>query len=48
MDIIDSDSRAIGFSLRTGYYLCQCSLAAYGAPGDWTETLGLGRFAAAV
>ena len=42
MDIIDSDWRAIGFSLRTGYYLCQCSLAAYGEPGNWSESLGLG------
>ena len=30
MVIIDSDSRAVGFSLRTGYYLAHCSLAAYG------------------
>ncbi len=42
MVIIDSDSRAIGFSLRTGYYLAHCSLAAYGGAGDWPETLGLG------
>ncbi len=42
MVIIDSDSRAIGFSLRTGYYLAHCSLAAYGGEGDWPETLGLG------
>ena len=42
MDIIDSDSQAIGFSLRTGYYLCQCSFAAYEEPGDWVETLALG------
>jgi triacylglycerol lipase len=41
VDIIDSDSRAIGFSLRTGYFLCQCSLAAYGEPGNWEESLGL-------
>jgi len=40
--VIDSDSRATGFSLRTGYYLAQCSLAAYGGPGNWPETLGLG------
>jgi hypothetical protein len=42
VDIIDSDSQAIGFSLRTGYYLCQCSYAAYEEPGDWVEKLGLG------
>ena len=42
MDIIDSDSRAVGFSLRTGYYLAHCSLAAYGGPGDWPEILALG------
>ena len=42
MVIIDSDSRAVGFSLRTGYYLCHCSLAAYGGPGDWPEKLALG------
>ena len=42
MDIIDSDSHAIGFSLRTGYYLCQCSYAAYEQPGDWVESLALG------
>jgi triacylglycerol lipase len=42
VEIIDSDSRAIGFSLRTGYYLAHCSLAAYGGPGDWSRTLGLG------
>jgi hypothetical protein len=42
MVIIDSDSRAVGFSLRTGYYLAHCSLAAYGGAGDWPETLGLG------
>ncbi len=42
VEIIDSDSRAIGFSLRTSYYLCQCSLAAYGAPGDSAAMLGLG------
>ena len=51
MVIIDSDSRAVGFSLRTGYYLAHCSLAAYGGAGDWPETLGLGdssaRFSAA-
>ena len=41
MVIIDSDFRAVGFSLRTGYYLAQCSLAAYGGAGDWPETLGL-------
>jgi hypothetical protein len=41
VDIIDSDSRAVGFSLRTGYYLCQCSYAAYGGPGDWVERLAL-------
>jgi len=40
--IIDSDSRSVGFSMRTGYYLAHCSLAAYGGPGDWPETLGLG------
>ncbi len=42
MVIIDSDSRAVGFSLRTGYYLCQCSLAAYGGADDWAEKLALG------
>ena len=42
MVIIDSDSRAVGFSLRTGYYLCHCSLAAYGGAGNWPETLALG------
>ncbi len=42
MVIIDSDSRAVGFSLRTGYYLATCSLAAYGAAGDWPQTLALG------
>jgi triacylglycerol lipase len=40
--IIDSDSRAVGFSLRTGYYLAHCSLAAYGGTGNWPETLALG------
>jgi hypothetical protein len=42
VDIIDSDSQAIGFSLRTGYYLCQCSNAAYEEPGNWIEQLALG------
>ncbi len=42
MAIIDSDSRAVGFSMRTGYYLAHCSLAAYGGPGDWPQTLALG------
>ena len=42
MVIIDSDSRAIGFSLRTGYYLAHCSLAAYGGEGDWPGILTLG------
>ena len=42
MVIIDSDFRAVGFSLRTAYYLCHCSLAAYGGAGDWPETLALG------
>ena len=42
MVTIDSDSRAVGFSLRTGYYLCHCSLAAYGGAGNWPETLALG------
>ena len=42
MVIIDSDSRAVGFSLRNGYYLCQCSLAAYQGAGSGPETLGLG------
>ena len=42
MVTIDSDSRAVGFSLRTGYYLCQCSLAAYGGADDWAEKLALG------
>jgi len=28
--------------MSTGYYLAQCSLAAYGGPGNWAETLGLG------
>jgi len=42
VDIIDSDARAIGFSLRTGYYLCQCSLAAYGGDGNYAQSLGLG------
>ena len=42
VDIIDSDSCAIGFSLRTGYYLCQCSLAAYGGDDDWPVKLGFG------
>lgn len=42
MVIIDSDSRAVGFSLRTGYYLANCSLAAYGGAGDWPQTLALG------
>jgi hypothetical protein len=40
--VIDSDSRAIGFSLRTGYYLAHCSLAAYGGPGNWSEILDFG------
>jgi len=40
--IIDSDSRAVGFSLRTAYYLAHCSLAAYGGAGNWPETLVLG------
>jgi len=40
--IIDSDSRAIGFSMRTAYYLAHCSLAAYDGPGNWPETLALG------
>jgi len=40
--IIDSDARAVGFSLRTGYYLAHCSLAAYGGAGDWPEILALG------
>jgi hypothetical protein len=40
--IIDSDSRATDFSMKTGYYLAHCSLAAYGGPGDWPETLALG------
>ena len=39
---IDSDSRTVGFSLRTGYYLCHCSLAAYGGAGNWPEILALG------
>ena len=42
MDIIDSDFRAVGFSLRTGYYLARCSLAAYGGAGNWPEPLALG------
>ena len=42
MVIIDSDCRAVGFSLRTGYYLAHCSLAAYGGAGDWPQTLALG------
>ncbi len=42
MVTIDSDFRAVGFSLRTGYYLCHCSLAAYGGAGNWPETLALG------
>ncbi len=41
MVVIDSDSRAVGFSLKTAYYLCHCSLAAYGGPGNWPETLAL-------
>ena len=48
VDIIDSDSRAIGFSLRTGYYLCQCSLAAYECAGRLGPRAGAGRFDAAV
>ena len=42
VDIIDSDFRAVGFSLRTGYYLAHCSLAAYGGAGDWAHRLALG------
>ena len=42
MDIIDSDSRAVGFSMQTAYYLAHCSLAAYNGPGDWPKILALG------
>jgi hypothetical protein len=28
--------------MRTAYYLCHCSLAAYGGPGDWPGKLALG------
>ena len=42
MAIIDSDSRSVGFSLRTAYYLAHCSLAAYGGAGNWAEMLDLG------
>ena len=42
MVVIDSDYRAVKFSLKTAYYLAHCSLAAYGGPGDWPEMLGLG------
>lgn len=42
VEIIDSDSRSPGFSLRTGYYLAHCSLAAYGGTGDWPRMLALG------
>ena len=42
VEIIDSDSRAVGFSLRTAYYLAHCSVAAYGGSDDWPQTLALG------
>jgi hypothetical protein len=43
VEIIDSDSRSHGFSLKTAYYLAHCSLAAYGGPGDWPTVLSLGE-----
>jgi triacylglycerol lipase len=42
VEIIDSDSRTLGFSLRTAYYLAHCSLAAYGGGEDWPRVLSLG------
>jgi triacylglycerol lipase len=41
VEIIDSDSRSLGFSMKMGYYLAHCSLAAYGGSDDWPTILSL-------
>ena len=43
MEKLDADLHALGFSLRTAYYLAHASIAAYDTTlGDWPECLGLG------
>jgi len=40
-DVIDCDREALGFSIKTGYYLAYASNCAYKDPGGWVRRLGL-------